>query len=70
MRYTGQVIRPPSESKSYLLQITYGCSWNRGTFCPAYLDKPFKIRPIDQPHITHITGVFRGGIPVPGVRPS
>jgi radical SAM superfamily enzyme YgiQ (UPF0313 family) len=48
MRYTGQVIRPPSEAKSYLLQITYGCSWNKCTFCPAYLDKPFKIRPIDQ----------------------
>ncbi len=48
MRYTGQVIRPPSEARSYLLQITYGCSWNRCTFCPAYLDKPFKIRPIDQ----------------------
>ena len=48
MRYTGQVIRPPSEAKSYLLQITYGCSWNKCTFCPAYLDKPFKIRPFDQ----------------------
>jgi radical SAM superfamily enzyme YgiQ (UPF0313 family) len=48
MRYTGQVIRPPSEAKSYLLQITYGCSWNRCTFCPAYLDKPFKIRPMEE----------------------
>ncbi|MBU4495490.1 MAG: radical SAM protein, partial [Acidobacteria bacterium] len=48
MRYRGHVIRPPSEAKSYLLQITYGCSWNKCTFCPAYLDKPFKIRPIDE----------------------
>ena len=48
MRYTSQVIRPPSEARSYLLQITYGCSWNKCTFCPAYLDKPFKIRPFDQ----------------------
>lgn len=48
MRYTGQVIRPPSEARSYLLQITYGCSWNKCTFCPAYLDKPFKTRPMDQ----------------------
>ncbi len=48
MRYTGQVIRPPSEAKSYLLQITYGCSWNRCTFCPAYLEKPFKTRSFDE----------------------
>ncbi|MFC2158130.1 radical SAM protein [Acidobacteriota bacterium] len=48
MRYSGQVIRPPSEARSYLLQITYGCSWNKCTFCPAYLDKPFKIRPFDE----------------------
>ncbi len=48
MRYFGQVIRPPSEARSYLLQITYGCSWNRCTFCPAYLEKPFKIRPFNE----------------------
>jgi radical SAM superfamily enzyme YgiQ (UPF0313 family) len=48
MRYTGQVIRPPSEARSYLLQITYGCSWNNCTFCPAYLEKPFKIRPFNE----------------------
>jgi radical SAM superfamily enzyme YgiQ (UPF0313 family) len=48
MRYKGQVIRPPSEARSYLLQITYGCSWNRCTFCPAYLEKPFKVRPFAE----------------------
>ena len=48
MRYKGQVIRPPSEARSYLLQITYGCSWNNCTFCPAYLEKPFKIRPFKE----------------------
>lgn len=48
MRYKGLVIRPPSEAKSYLLQITYGCSWNQCTFCPTYLEKPFKIRPFKE----------------------
>lgn len=41
--YIGTVIRPPSEHKSLLLQITLGCSHNKCTFCPAYKDKPFKI---------------------------
>jgi len=47
MRYHGMVIRPPSEANSLILQVTYGCSHNRCTFCPTYLDKPFKIRNID-----------------------
>ncbi|MGB3341125.1 MAG: radical SAM protein [bacterium] len=48
MRYFGTVIRPPSEASSYILQITYGCSHNNCTFCPTYLDKPFKVRPISE----------------------
>ena len=48
MRYHGMVIRPPSEANSYILQVSYGCSHNRCTFCGTYLDKPFRPRDLDE----------------------
>jgi radical SAM superfamily enzyme YgiQ (UPF0313 family) len=48
VRYYGMVIRPPSEANSLILQVTYGCSHNKCTFCGTYLDKPFRVRPIEE----------------------
>lgn len=44
MQYTGNIIRPPSEADSIILQVTVGCSHNKCTFCGAYKDKPFGIK--------------------------
>jgi len=48
MRYHGMVIRPPSEAKSYILQVTYGCTHNRCSFCGTYAGKPFQVRPLSE----------------------
>jgi radical SAM superfamily enzyme YgiQ (UPF0313 family) len=48
MHYYSPVIRPPSEARSYILQVTYGCSHNRCTFCGTYQDKPFRVRETSQ----------------------
>ncbi|MCC6354451.1 MAG: radical SAM protein [Verrucomicrobiae bacterium] len=48
MRYSGTVIRPPSEADSYILQVSYGCSHNHCTFCGTYANKPFQPRPMRE----------------------
>jgi radical SAM superfamily enzyme YgiQ (UPF0313 family) len=45
MHYEGNIIRPPSEAGSILLQITVGCSRNRCTFCGTYRGERFRIKP-------------------------
>lgn len=46
--YQGDIIRPPSEAFSIILQVTLGCSHHRCTFCGAYRNKPFQIKPWAQ----------------------
>jgi radical SAM superfamily enzyme YgiQ (UPF0313 family) len=44
MNYEGDIIRPPSEADSIIIQVTVGCSHNHCTFCGAYKNKSFRIR--------------------------
>ena len=44
MHYEGNIIRPPSEANSIILQVTTGCSYNRCTFCGAYKGMKFRIK--------------------------
>ena len=45
MHYEGNIIRPPSEAASILLQVTVGCSRNKCTFCGTYRGERFRIKP-------------------------
>lgn len=44
MNYEGNIIRPPSEANSIILQVTVGCSHNKCTFCGAYKGTRFRIK--------------------------
>lgn len=48
MRYVGNVIRPPSEADSLILQATIGCAHNRCIFCGTYRDQPFRMRDLAE----------------------
>lgn len=48
MHYIGQIIRPPSEANSILLQVTVGCSHNRCNFCGTYREDKFSFKPMEQ----------------------
>jgi len=63
LHYEGNIIRPPSEANSILLQITVGCSRNKCTFCGAYKGERFRIKPdsIIMEDIAY--GTFQGAFP-------
>ena len=46
-RYHGNVIHPPSEADSLILQVMYGCSYGKCAFCGSYMGKAFRLRAMD-----------------------
>jgi len=44
LQYNEPLFRPPSEADSLILQVTFGCTWNKCAFCEMYTSKTFKIK--------------------------
>ena len=53
VEYIEPVFRPPSEARSFILQVTNGCSWNRCTFCEMYTAPQKKFRPRKEQEVLH-----------------
>lgn len=48
LRYLEPLYRPPSEADNLIIQATYGCSFNRCSFCSMYRSKDYTPRPLDD----------------------
>lgn len=46
--YHMPLFRPPSEGENLIIQATWGCSFNRCTFCSMYSTKTYRLRPLDE----------------------
>lgn len=46
--YEEPVFRPPSEGRSFLLQVTIGCSNNKCTYCDMYRSKQYRVRRLEE----------------------
>lgn len=46
--YDLPLYRPPSESRSLIIQAAIGCSFNRCSFCSMYKSKTFRARPLAE----------------------
>jgi hypothetical protein len=51
-------ILPPDQYTSVVLQATFGCSWNRCTYCTFYQDRPFQVRELPA-FAEHVAAVKR-----------
>lgn len=48
LNYDYPLYRPPSEAKSLIFQVTYGCSFNKCSFCDMYRSKKYIERPWEE----------------------
>lgn len=48
IEYDEPVFRPPSEGRSFLLQVTIGCSHNLCTYCNMYRSKSYRERSLSE----------------------
>ena len=48
MHYDDRVYRPPQEARTLLLQVTYGCSHNKCTYCSMYQGVKFRMSPMEE----------------------
>ena len=57
-------ILPPDQYGAVVLQATFGCSWNRCTYCTFYQDRPFQVRPLEvfREHVGAVRRLLGGAV--------